>query len=224
MVGSYRRLFVFVLAGTCSLVAITPAPAAITAYGEVTDAIGDSLDTSLDLVFGSVSITCAGDAIFRIRYAPGYSATADHAQFALDTDQNPSTGYSWWGMGVDVMVGTYGTGFQGTGYYSVGGPRIPFPITYLSDGTEMTIPLSLLALDSDDGWMNFHVTAETQLEDGVYTSIRDWMPGVNPTMGTVDVGVIRPVGHCIPAPASILLVGWGLAGLSVVKHKGRKDL
>ena len=211
-----KWLLACMLVGVFSLVVNTPASADLTGYGQVADPTGDSLAASTDLVFGSISITSTGDAVFRARYAPGYDPTNTHTFFSLDVDKNPLTGGAWLGMGVDAIVGTYGTGFQGTGYFWQPGTSWPYPTlgaTYLSDGIEVTVPLSTLG--SGDGWMKFNVASQIQLTAGSYTTIRDFMPDLFAGAPIVGVGEVTPV----PIPGAALL---GVIGLSVAGWRLRR--
>ena len=127
MKGNHRGLLAFLLMGVLLLAASTPASAELTAYGEVSDPVGDSMDPSADLVFGSISITSTGDAIFRAFYAPGFDITDSEIDFVLDIDKNPLTGQAWLGMGVEGVVQVYGTAFGGTGGYWTPGTPWPWP-------------------------------------------------------------------------------------------------
>ena len=208
MKANYNWLFLCVLVGVC-LVVSTSASAAITAYGEITDPIGDSLAASADLTFASVSITSTGDAIFRASYTSGYDPVTTFTGFTLDFDRDPSTGDPWLGMGVEAFLGTFGTGFQATGYYVIW-PYTPWtshPATYLPDGIEITVPLSTLG--SSDGLMNFNVMSQVHYTMDTWTPARDEAPDVDMQTLTAGVVTVRPV---IPAPGAILLgsIGVGL--------------
>jgi hypothetical protein len=210
-----------VAAGVLFLILTPAASVALTGYGAVLDPVGDSLDASADLVFGSISITSAGEAIFRVRYAPGYDPAETMTSFALEVDNNPLTGQSWLGMGTDALVWIRGTGFQADGYYSRWDgshwhePALSGTVTatHLSDGAEVTVPLT--ALGSSDGLMYFNVAASIHLTDSSWTTVRDFMPDLDPQTWTVGVAEVSS----IPVPASILLLGSGLASLAAIRRR-----
>lgn len=205
----------YLLAAGLIAAALSPlcAHSAIIASGAVTDPSGDSTNTSPDMVSGSVSIDSAGNAIFSVTYAAGTSLTDAHAQFVLDTDKNPATGYPGINsantdsalMGVEYGVDLYGSSFQGAGdlYGYTGGfwslLASGLPVVY--SGTTQEITVALSALGGIDGSMNFVVVSQQQLSTSTFTGIGDYMPN-NGAVGTVTV----------PEPGSLALLGIGLLG------------
>ncbi len=156
--------------------------------GEVTDPAGDAtvvarVPISPDLVSGAIVIE--GDAaVFTVEFAPGtFNAATSTAQFALDLDENPSTGNPDrdFGIGIDFLV-NFGWNDDGTvrlmrqddaadvGYETVGS----VPSTTTANGFRATVPLA--SLDGDDGRVTFRVTASSRLSAQSFTGILDYMP------------------------------------------------
>lgn len=205
------KKIIFICALSCILLT-NAASADITAYGELTDDTGDSLSPTTDLTFASVTITSSGDATFRAIYAPGYDPSTTVTYFFLDVDRNTSTGISLYGLGVDVIAGTTGAGFEGTGFYESSPLNPPFilvPATYFSNGTEATFPS---VLGSSDGWMNFAVSAHVELAYDSFTPVQDFAPN-----NTFFPGTIRPVP--VPEPATLVLAGIGLGCVNLLRRR-----
>ena len=120
------------------------------------DALPDSrIPTSPDIVLATVDVRAA-DMVFGLRHRPGTFDPAN-TRFAidLDIDQDGSTGTS----GVEYHVFIFPAGARradvartsNTGYTVVG----TVPVSFVADGCDVAVPLSLLG--NDDGRFDFRV-------------------------------------------------------------------
>lgn len=163
-------------------------------HGEVRDPTGDArpnpnVATSPDLVHGTVDVV-GTDIIFKIELAPGtFDPATTLLIINLDTDQNPKTGQSMAGDGVDYVL-SMGDGqgdqaligkYAGTpGKFDTVGHA---PVSLLTDGMMATVPLSLLGNSS--GKLNFRVSAFVHLAGTPTSGALDVMPDVGLRSGQV---------------------------------------
>lgn len=132
----------------------------IQVHVEVNDPLGDAVSdsrvpTSPDIVLAIVDVV-GGDLAFRFRLASGtFASTTTRFAVDLDTDQDGSTGTT----GVEYYVFIFPAGGRGadvarttaTSYTIVG----IVPVTFVSDGCDVTVPLSWLG--NEDGRFDFRV-------------------------------------------------------------------
>jgi len=165
--------------------------------GAVTDPIGDVPKDLIipivpDLVFGSAKVN-GGIVTLSVRFASGtFDPQTASFEFELNTDQNQLTGdagFSDYMRGVDYKVEyleSYGAQAnimrlsESEGFVSVGFA----PVTFVADGADVSIPLSML--DNDDGRLHFDVTCRAKLPDGRYTLVMDVMPDHGLAPGTSE--------------------------------------
>jgi hypothetical protein len=74
----------------------------------------------------------------------------------LDTDQDASTGaVGGNGLGFDYLVNTNRSSVAAVGRF--GGPFSDVPVSFVTDGVSVTVPLSMIG--NDDGRLNFRILA-----------------------------------------------------------------
>jgi len=184
----------------------------VTISATATDPSGDAATdsrvvTSPDLI--SMTATAAGGTLtLSVRFAPGtFDSQTTEAEVLLDTDQNPTTGspgsdaggvHDAGIIGVDYLMrmGSALNGSQARVFQYAGTPNSftaigSTTVTFVTDGMDVTIPLSLLG--HDDGQMNIKVTTAAQVSPTGSTGVLDYMP---------DVGVAA-TALVIPQPCLI---------------------
>jgi hypothetical protein len=202
-------------------------PASVLYFGSGTDTIGDafcdfcgggSMDGNDDLVFASASVDSASVLTLVVRFEPGsFAPGVSVGSFALDLDKDPATGFS----GVDSLnndSALFGTDavlqvpyylnpyarvslWNGSGF-TVG--AIDYAFTTLSDGYEITLPLS--DLGTSDGLFHFKVLSQRALTSASSTTIED-------RMTETGQAPLATSATAVPEPASISLLAVGLAAL-----------
>ena len=135
-------------------------------HAEIRDSSVDALPdyrvlVSPDIVMAIVDVG-PEEITFRLRHRPGsFDAATTRFTIDLDIDQNASTG----SMGIEYQVFVFPAGGKGgadvarttaTGYTVVGS----VPVSFVADGCDVAIPLSLLG--SDDGRFDFRVRVYSQ--------------------------------------------------------------
>jgi len=176
----------------------TPTPS--TLHGEVSDPLGDTLSDARvpvppDLVHGTADVV-AGNITFVVQFAPNtFDRQTTRATILLDTDQNASTGIRQLdGVGADYAIElTASTSTAGiTKADPVGcAARLPCfngvgvaPITFLANGMQVTVPLSLLG--NADGRMFFDVSSYVFFAPPLTSVVFDFMPDQNLPPGRVQ--------------------------------------
>jgi hypothetical protein len=137
------------------------------------DAISDSrIQTSPDIVLGIVDVE-AGNVVFRLRHRSGtFDSASARFTIDLDTDQNGSTGASGFEFYVFIFPGDRGADVArttSTSYTVVG----TVPVSFVADGCDVTVPLSLLG--DDDGRFDFRVRVYAE---PALPIVLDFMPDV----------------------------------------------
>ncbi len=149
-----------------------------------------------------ISATVTSDGVnlhLSVRYAPGtFDSTLTRTQFMLDTDEDPNTGHPGTNSGCIDDAGIIGSEFLvnvganlGTDaqVYSYNGTCNSFSsvgtgtASYVTDGMDATVPLSLLG--SDDGAMAFKVAISEQISGSTgFTGVLDYMPDLGLAAGS----------------------------------------
>jgi hypothetical protein len=155
---------------------------------DVTDPSGDArpldgLARSPDFIRGAADVG-NGTITFTVRFATGtFDPATTLVIIELDVDQNPSTGQSDSGLGADYLV-SLGSGFGAqalVGHYA--GSLANFTpvgnasVTTVTDGMDVTVPLSLLG--NDDGRLDFRMIAFSHVAGSPTSGGLDWMPDTN---------------------------------------------
>ena len=155
--------------------------------GLTTDPTGDVASGEPDLVTGTASVS-GGNLTLSVRFAQGtFSSQTTLAQFLLDTDANPSTGTPGsdaGGINDAGIIGweflvEMGSDFHGTeatirrSDFQSAGTAV---VSFVSNGMDVTIPLSVLG--GDDGQLTFKVVTFSQLTPTTFTGVLDYMPNV----------------------------------------------
>lgn len=164
--------------------------------GHASDPAGDTTDPggNHDLTFARVVVTNSALEM-SVRFAAGtFNQYATVVQFVLDTDQNAATGHRGSDAGCvgdNGIIGAeyivnMGSDFHGASavVHKFVGPECNAfdpgvtagTVTYVADGIDVTIPLSLLG--GDDGKLDYKVISFHFEGDGVFSVIHDRMPDV----------------------------------------------
>lgn len=173
--------------------------------GAVTDPVGDAkydprVIPSPDLV--SADVYCDGENLnLTVQFdPPTFNPQKSRASFVIDIDENPATGFP----GVDaggsdraIMSGDFqvhlgadlGANAELWRYFPVTLVGT-FPITVLSDGYDVSIPL--WAFNNDSDGLNYKVITQSHLFGSSFTGIVDYMP---------DLG-LQP-GHAAPCMINV---------------------
>jgi hypothetical protein len=186
-------------ANSCGSSATAPSATPVTLHGEVSDPVGDALTDSRvpvppDLIHATADVA-AGSVTFIVQLAPGtLDRQTTRVGVLLDTDQNPSTGIRQQdGIGADYTIDmAAGTGQASVAkadqvgcaahvscFNAVGST----PITFVADGMQVTVPLSLLGNAS--GRMTFEFNSYV-LVAPLTPVIFDWMPNIDAPPGRVQ--------------------------------------
>lgn len=184
------------------------AHAAITGFGSLTDSptdgisqIGDGLPVVGDFISLSVTIDSGSTALISARFAPNTYSPQTSLEVDFDVDKNPSTGAPGRDslhndsaiFGVDAQFNVYGSGFQS--YAQVGFSGTTYPVTYLANGFDVSVPLT--ALNSTDGLMNFAAVDERQLTANTFNGINDYISDVGQPVGSINA---------VPEPGCVAVV------------------
>jgi len=169
-----------------------PPTTSATRHGEVTDPIGDALSDSRvpvapDLVHATVDVA-AGNITFVIQLASGtFDRLSTRVVVLLDTVQDGLTGIRQ----PDGLVADYGIDLEASTSQAIVTKADPVgcaahlpcfnavgsaPITFVPDGMQVTVSLSLLG--NDDGRMSFQMNANVFVDPSTAIGF-DLMPDIN---------------------------------------------
>jgi hypothetical protein len=179
----------FFAAISCGGSTTAPSTTSVTLHGEVSDPVGDALSDPRvavppDLVHATADVV-AGSITFVVQLAPGtLDRQTTRVTILLDTDQDPSTGIRQQdGIGADYTIDMAASTGQAAvtkadqagcaAHLSCFNPVGSAPITFVADGMQATVALSLLGNAS--GRMSFQLSAYV-LVAPLMPVIFDWMP------------------------------------------------
>jgi hypothetical protein len=201
MPRSWRLAYLAVLlaAAGCSSPTTAPSASSQTLHGEVSDPTGDALSdfrvfVSPDLVHATADVV-AGNLTFVIQLAPGtLDRQTTRVSVLLDTDQNASTGVlEASGVGADYGIDLAAGRSQATvtkadavgcaAHLSCFNAIGSAPITFVTDGMQVTVSLSLLG--NDDGKMSFQMNSYV-LATPSTSVVLDVMPDSNLPAGRIQ--------------------------------------
>jgi hypothetical protein len=186
-------------AAGCSGSTTAPSTNSQTLHGEVSDPTGDALSdfrvaVSPDLVHATADVV-AGNVTFVIQLAPGtLDRQTTRVSVLLDTDQDASTGIRQPdGVGADYGIDLAASTSQATitkadpvgcaAHLSCFSAIGSAPITFVADGMQVTVSLSLLG--NDDGRMTFQLSSYV-LAAPLTSVVFDFMPDSNLPPGRVQ--------------------------------------
>ena len=135
-------------------------PAPRPTHAEIRDSSVDALPdyrvlVSPDIVLAIVD-SSADEVVFRLRHRPGsFDAAITRFVIDFDTDQNASTGSE----GIEYRVFVFPAGGKGADVARTTGTADTVvgtvPVTFVADGCDVAVPLSLLG--KDEGRFDFRV-------------------------------------------------------------------
>ena len=182
----------FVAAVCCGGSTTAPPATSVTLHGEVNDPVGDTLTDSRvpispDLVHATADVA-AGNITFVIQLASGtFDRQSTRVVVLLDTDQDGSTGIRQpnglvadYGVDPEASVGQAIVTKADPVACAAGGPCFntigSASITFVPDGMQVTVPLSLLG--NDDGRMSFQLNSNVFVAPMTAVGF-DLMPDIN---------------------------------------------
>jgi hypothetical protein len=204
-------------------------PPPVTPYfGQVIDPVGDAGAGNPDLVWASVSTGSDGNVTAKVRFASGtFNPATTAAQFLLDTDQNPATGSPGSSsdcvqdaatLGVDYIVeldsqfgNNTATIFAATGGCDNFVQLATAPVTLVTDGMDVTLPISALNQPATAGtsgpatsgpW-NFKVITFSFVNNA-FSNVLDVMPNAGLAPGSAapsPLPIAPPSGMLLWYPA-----------------------
>ena len=195
-----------------SLLMAVEAPAASIYAGGVIDAVGDSTGVS-DIIYAQIRV----DEVaihFRMDFAPGtLNPAITRSGFSLDTDQNPSTGGNWNGIGVDFVAtqGYLGDSAAAHLWKDGVGFIATSPVLFSTNSVMYSFALGLFG--SEDGLLDFITHVQTSLSAGSATTIYDFAPD--------PISLSSPAStEPVPEPSTYAMFSLGALALGVFARRG----
>jgi len=210
------------------------APPVTPFVGRGTDPAGDAGAANPDLVVATVSTTADGNVTLSVRYASGtFNSSTTEAEFLIDTDRNIGTGSPGSNSGCTDDAAVLGTDYlvvlrsgfaqnQAQIYKATGGCNAfqalgTAPVTIVTDGMNVTFPLSLLnntasattSGPATTGPWSFKVTTDTNIGQNEFSGVQDTMPDVGFADSTTAAVITGVVFAGSPANPTITINGTG---------------